>query len=218
VEGVKSVVPFGAPLPAFGCQAPLLSLPYIFGTTLQTIPALIPYVSISADYLEKWAALIPSHLATIRVGLVWAGSSIHRNDSLRSLTISVLEPLAGGLEHVTLFSLQIGDAKHQLKRSSLAARAIDLSDKIENFADTAGLVEQLDLVITIDSAVAHLAGALGKQVYLLVPFAPDWRWLLERSDSPWYPTLQIVRQKQPGEWGEVITRVRAALEMQQKIL
>ena len=209
VEGVQSVVPFGAPLPPFSFQAPLLSLPRIFGTTLQTIPSRFPYLCITAEYREKWSALISAHPVSLRVGLVWAGKSYP--DPLRSCRLAELAPLTF-THNVTFYSLQLGAGSEQAGSPPSGMTLINLTDQIHDFADTAALIDQLDLVISIDTAVAHLAGALGKPVFLMLPFAPDWRWLLERSDSPWYPTMRIFRQKQAGDWGEVMPRVHAALD------
>ncbi len=208
VRGVQGVFPFGAPLPPFSCQAPLLSLPAIFGTILQSVPSRCPYIAIRDEYRKKWAALI-STSASLRVGLVWSGKSYP--DPLRSCRLAELAPLA--LPHnVTFYSLQLGAGSEQAISPPSGMALIDLTDQIHDFADTAALIEQLDLVISIDTAVAHLAGALGKPVLLMLPFAPDWRWLLERSDSPWYPTMQIFRQKQPGDWSAAIINVQAAVE------
>jgi Tfp pilus assembly protein PilF len=208
VEGVQSVASFGAALPPFSYQAPLLSLPRIFGTTLQTIPSGCPYVSITTEKREKWAAKLSAYPATLRVGLVWAGKSYP--DPLRSCRLAEFASLSK--LNATFYSLQMGAGSEQADFPPADMTLIDLTDQIHDFADTAALIEQLDLVISIDTAVAHLAGALGKPVYLMLPFAPDWRWLLERSDSPWYPTMQIFRQKLPGDWGEVILSVHAALD------
>ncbi len=211
VEGVLDAVPFGSPLPPFCCQAPLLSLPLIFGTTLQTVPHSCPYVSIPTDYRRKWSALISAHsTATVRVGIAWAGKRYP--DPLRSCLLADFAPLATAPD-ITFYSLQLGTGSEQADVPPPEMQLIDLTDQIQDFADTAALIEQLDLVISIDTAVAHLAGALGKPVYVLLPFAPDWRWLLERNDSPWYPTMQIFRQNQPGNWHEAITRVHAALDL-----
>lgn len=214
IEGVTSVAAFGEKLPACDCQAPLLTLPRIFGTTLENIPS-CPSLSITPERREKWqkqTSIIPRP----RIGIVWAGSSVHRNDTFRSLPLEALSSLAD-LADIQFFSLQMGDAKRQLDLSPLATIVVDFTSQIHDFADTAALVEQLDLVITIDSAVAHLAGSLGKPVWLLLPFAPDWRWLVDRSDSPWYPTMQIFRQKQLGDWDSVIDQVHSALsDLQRK--
>ena len=209
IDGIQTVVPFGAPLPPFNCQAPLLSLPRIFETTLQSIPSRCPYMAVRDEYLKKWAALISTHSASLRVGLVWAGKSYP--DPLRSCRLAELAPLAL-LHNVTFYSLQLGAGSEQAASPPSGMTLIDLTDQIHDFANTAALIDQLDLVIGIDTAVAHLAGALGKPVLLLLPFAPDWRWLLHRSDSPWYPTMRIFRQKQPGDWSDAILNVQAALE------
>ena len=206
VEGVHEVVPFGAHLPSFSCQAPLLSLPRIFGTTLQTIPARFPYVAVTAEQRRKWAALMPDGMQTLRVGLVWAGKQYP--DPLRSCPFNELMPLTT-IQNVSCYSLQIGPAGAVPASGSTV---IDLTEQINDFTDTAALIEQLDLVISIDTAVAHLAGALGKPVFLMLPFAPDWRWLLERADSPWYPNTRLFRQIVPGMWGDVVNRVHAALK------
>jgi cytochrome c-type biogenesis protein CcmH/NrfG len=208
IKGIKSVIAFGETVPEYDCQAPFLTLPRIFGSSLESIPA-CPLLSIPVERLSKWQQRTARYYGP-KVGLVWAGSSIHRNDSLRSIPLKFFSTFSMPAE-INLFSLQLGAAKHQLELSSLAEHVIDLTDQIHDFADTAALIEQLDLVISIDTAVAHLAASMGKPVYLLLPFAPDWRWLLDRSDSPWYPTIRIFRQKQPGDWGEVMTRIHPAL-------
>jgi tetratricopeptide (TPR) repeat protein len=208
IHGVKSVRAFDEEFPAFDCQAPFLTLPRILGTTLESIPACLS-LSAPVEQLSKWQQRTALYSGP-KVGLVWAGSSIHRNDSFRSIPLRFLSTFAK-LTDITFFSLQLGAAQRQLGQSPLAESVIDLTDQIRDFADTAALIEQLDLVISIDSAVAHLAASLGKPVYLMLPFAPDWRWLLERSDSPWYPTMHIFRQKQSGDWSDVISRVHTAL-------
>lgn len=209
IDGILSVVPFDAPLPACDCQAPLLSLPLLMGTTLDTIPATCPYLSAPLERLPTWQNLTAPY-SGLKIGIAWAGSSIHRNDRLRSLPSSLLEPLFG-LANLTFFSLQIGEAGHQLERSPLPAQVVNLCDRITDFGDTAALVEQLDLVITVDTAVAHLVGALGKPAWVMLPFAPDWRWLLDREDSPWYPTMRLFRQGNDCTWQPVIKNICDAL-------
>ena len=205
---VQAVIPFGAPLPAFSCQIPLLSLPGVFGTTLQNIPSECPYLKVTPAQRQKWSALTSVYPRSPRIGLVWAGKSYP--DPLRSLRLPELAPLAA--DDITFFSLQLGAGAEEAKQPPSGMCLINLTDNISDFADTAALIEQMDLVISIDTAVAHLAGALGKPVWLLLPYAPDWRWLLERSDSPWYPATQIFRQEQPGDWSGVIDRVSSALK------
>ncbi len=209
VAGVHSVVPFGAVLPPFSCQAPLLSLPGIFGTTLQNIPSVHPYLFANAELRLKWSTLMSAYQKNSRIGLVWVGKKYP--DPLRSCPLAELALLLS-VNNVTFFSLQLGEEAVHKNPPSSSVNLVDLTGQINDFADTAALIEQLDLVISIDTAVAHLAGAMGKQVYLMLPFAPDWRWLLERTDSPWYQNTQLFRQKPPGDWAEVITRVQAALE------
>ena len=201
VEGVRAVVPFSGSLPPFSCQSPLLSLPGIFVTTLQSIPSRCPYLFVPANYRQKWWTLLSGHPMALRVGLVWAGKSYP--DPLRSCKLTNFAPLVAA-HNVIFYSLQLGAGSEEVGSPPSGMRLVDLTHQIDDFTDTAALVEQLDLVISIDTAVAHLAGAMGKPVLLLLPFAPDWRWLLERSDSIWYPTMQILRQKQPGDWGGVI--------------
>lgn len=208
IDGIHAVVPFGSFLPPFSIQAPLLSLPRIFGTTLQNIPSGCPYLSIPAEHRKKWTALISAYTQTLRVGLVWAGKSYP--DPLRSCHLTDLAPLAS--DRITFFSLQLGTGSEQTGSPPSGMQLVDLTDQIHDFADTAALIDQLDIVVSIDTAVAHLAGSLGKQVLLLLPFAPDWRWLLVRSDSPWYPTMHIFRQNQPCDWGNVIDLVRITLD------
>lgn len=203
VRGVHSVISFGGPLPPISFQAPLLSLPHIFGTTLETIPAHCPYLAVLPEYRDKWKAIMPNQLTSLRVGLVWAGKSYP--DPRRSCRLEDFAPLAKiHADTVKFYSLQMGAGSEQADTPPAQMSMTDLTSRIENFADTAALIWQLDLIITIDTAVAHLAGALGKPVWLLLPFAPDWRWMLERIDSPWYPTMRIHRQKSPGDWGPVI--------------
>jgi ADP-heptose:LPS heptosyltransferase len=147
----------------------------------------------------------------MKVGLVWAGRSTHTNDKNRSLVLRQLAPLAA-IEGIQFYSLQKGPAAAQVIDDCPAAlNLIDYGDKLTDFAETAAMIENLDLVITVDTAVAHLAGALAKPVWVLLPFVPDWRWLLDREDSPWYPTMRLFRQKAIGQWDQVIARVAQCL-------
>lgn len=207
VEGVRAVIPFGSPLPSFAFQSPLLSLPRIFGTTLTRIPSQTPYISISDGYRRKWEQLTPFNQEP-RIALAWAGKRFP--DPLRSCRLADLAPLAD-IQNAIFYSLQIGDGADQTRSPPTGMHLVDLTDQIFDFADTAAFIEQMDLVITIDTAVAHLAGALGKPTFLMLPFAPDWRWLLDRSDSPWYPGTRIFRQQSPGDWGEAVAGISRAL-------
>jgi len=198
----------GEPLPAFELQCPLLSLPLAFGTTLDTIPADIPYLSPPPERTEYWAARIGA-VPGLKVGIVWAGRSTHRNDHNRSLPLDRLRPLFD-VAGVRFFSLQVGERARDL--AAIEAPAVgDLSAEVVDFGENAAAVASLDLVICVDTAIAHLAGALGKPVWVLLMFLPDWRWLLGSSDSPWYPSMRLFRQPQPGDWASVLASVRQAL-------
>jgi tetratricopeptide (TPR) repeat protein len=194
----------GQPLPATDFQCPLLSLPRVLGITLETIPAPVPYLVPDATRLREWRARVAGAPA-IRVGLAWAGRPTHRYDRTRTLPAAALRPLLE-LPTARFYSLQKGPAAR-----ALGPAVVDWTDELASFADTAALVHCLDLVVTADTAVAHLAGALGKPVWLLTPFAPDWRWLLGRNDNPWYPTMRLFRQRRAGDWNHVVADVRSAL-------
>jgi tetratricopeptide (TPR) repeat protein len=197
----------GEPLPPFDWHCPLMSLPLAFGTTLETIPAETGYLSVPADAQRKAAALRwPAD--GLRVGIAWAGSPTHLGDRFRSLPFPLLEPLLH-IEGLHFFSLQLGPEAAQL--ATTQAPITDLAPAITDLADTAALMQQLDLVIAVDTAVVHLAGALGRPVWVMLPFSPDWRWLLDREDSPWYPTMRLFRQPRFGDWPAVVDAVRVAL-------
>ncbi len=206
VEGVNQVVSQAGPLPDFDLHVPVLSLPCLLGTTLETIPCKVPYLWANREKIEDWQQILPLD-GRFRIGLVWQGSPIHRDDRNRSCTLSDFLPL-GQFSGVDFYSLQLDKGKEQLLDFPDTMKVVDLSGRINDFSDTAAIVMNLDLVISVDTAVAHLAGALGKPVWTLLPFIPDWRWLLEREDSPWYPTMRLFRQKSSGNWPEVISRVR----------
>ncbi|MEX0269312.1 tetratricopeptide repeat protein [Leptolyngbyaceae cyanobacterium UHCC 1019] len=223
IPSIAQLVPQDAFLPPFDVHAPLLNLPRILGTTLETIPDEIPYLSMPRAELrlsnvecrvekDPFAANRSSSFAirhsSFKVGLVWAGNPSHRNNRFRSCRLEQFQPLFN-LENVALYSLQKGDATAEL---SPDLPVDDLGSELQDFADTASLIQQLDLIITVDTAVAHLAGALGKPVWVLLAFAPDWRWMLDRTDSPWYSTMRLFRQPQPGDWSSVMQQVKAALQ------
>ena len=182
-------------------QVPLLDLPRLFRTTLDTIPAAIPYVSADVALVEKWRTRLAQHEG-IRVGLVWAGNPSHHNDRNRSCPLAACAPL-GRVAGMTFFSLQKGAAAAQVACPPAGLQLVDVGAELDDFADTAAVIAQLDVVICVDTAVAHLAGAMGRPVWLTLPFAPDWRWLLQRQDSPWYPTMRLFRQPRPGDWTTV---------------
>ena len=145
-----------------------------------------------------------------RIGIVWAGKPSHKNDRNRSVGLELFGPLME-LPNTRFFSFQKGGPEKQIEERGLSLVIQDLSPHIRDFADTASMLQGMDLIITVDTSVAHLAGALAKPVWCMLPFAPDWRWQLQRDDSPWYPSMRLFRQTSPGDWGEVFQRVRIAL-------
>jgi len=207
LPGVAEVVADGQPLPAFDLQAPILSLPHLFGTELATIPAEVPYLRADPKRAAAWRARLAA-LPGLKAGLVWAGGTRPddpdwaRIDSRRSLALAQFAEIAA-VAGLSLVSLQKGEAAAQVEGFPIA----DYMDEVEDFADTAALVEALDLVVSVDTAVAHLAGALGKPVWILSRYDGCWRWLENRDDSPWYPTARLYRQKQPHDWPEVLARL-----------
>jgi len=203
LPGVDSVVSLDDPNPAFAAHSPLVSLPGAFGTSVATIPADVPYVHPTADEKAAWAARIAA-LPGVRVGLVWAGNPDFPFDHARSIPAASLGVLAG-LENISFVSLQLGRADRP------AVQLTDWTADLADFAATAALIAELDLVVGVDTAVIHLAGALGKPVWLLNRFAGDWRWGAAGGGTPWYPTLRQFRQRDPGDWAPVLAELRAAL-------
>ena len=206
VEGVVALVREGEIPPPYDLHCPMMSLPLAFGTTLETIPTNIPYLAAPDDSLALWRGRMGPAVRP-RIGLAWSGSDALINDNLRSIPLEQLQPLFD--LDADLISLQADYRPADLRLLASGAPVIDVSVDLETFADTAALIEQLDLVITVDTAVAHLAGALGKPVWILVPHTPDFRWGLHRAHSPWYPTARLYRQPAPGDWETVIAKIRA---------
>jgi TPR repeat/Glycosyltransferase family 9 (heptosyltransferase) len=204
------IVTCGEPLPVFDLHSPLLSLPSVFGTTLDNVPKTVPYLHAAAQDAKIWQQRLDGHLPIVKVGLVWAGNL--KPNRIRSIKLSSLAPL-GQVPGVRFFSLQKGEASAQARTPLAGMEFVDWTAELKDFADTAALIANLDLVITVDTAVAHLAGAMGKPVWTLLPFVPDWRWLLEREDSPWYPSMRLFRQSVRGDWESVIKRVADALPL-----
>ena len=204
---IQTVVAPGDPLPPFHFQIPLLSLPAVFKTSLESIPNRVPYLRVPGNAAFELPSTPPGRM---KIGLVWAGNPVLQNDLVRSIPLATLSPL-WSLPNASFFSLQVGPASLQLAMAPHTRRPIDLKPFLSDFAKTAAAVQRLDLVISVDTAVAHLGGTLGKPVWLLLPFAPEWRWLLDREDSPWYPTMRLYRQRKADDWEDVIERVRLDL-------
>lgn len=205
--GVDEIIPHGANIPPFDLQLPLMSLPAVFSTELNSIPADIPYLHVPARVpnLQAIAEKLNASDGRLSAGLVWSGRTTHKNDKQRSIPAGHLLPLAS-LPGIAWFSFQVGGPAEP------PFTAIEqLAPLLSNFSDTAFAISHMDLVITVDTAVAHLSGAMGIPTFLLVPALPDWRWLMGRDDSPWYPTMRIYRQSIPGDWEGVIEKVLADL-------
>jgi Flp pilus assembly protein TadD len=205
-RGVSRVIAAGQPLPPFDVHLPLASLPRVLGTTLATIPVDVPYLSADAARLAAWRERIGRHGRSANVGLVWAGNS--KPDPKRTCPLEEFERLTH-VDGARCFSLQKGS---RCNGEAWSARPIDLSADLTDFAETAAAVAALDLVISVDTSVAHLAGALAKPVWTLLPYLSDWRWLVGREDSAWYPTMRLFRQHRPGDWRSVLDRVALELE------
>jgi tetratricopeptide (TPR) repeat protein len=208
--GVERAIEAGQALGAFDLHCPLMSLGRVLATTVETIPASVPYLSANAGAIEHWRGRVAGLGDGMKVGLAWAGSRAHRQDRKRSIALEALAPLAEAGD-IRLVSLQkgLGDAAGMVESSMLDI--VDWTDELGDFTDTAGLIASLDLVISVDTAVAHLAGAMGKPVWVLIPFSPDWRWMMGREDSPWYPTMRLFRQDVAGDWSGPIARIVAQL-------
>lgn len=227
IPGIAAIIPFGTALPAFAVHAPLMSLPHLLGTTLETLPAEIPYLGKGAEgrrgggdgknhqFRPTLTPLppcppAPLPLDRLKIGIVWAGNPLHQRASSKSTCLEQFLPLLN-LEGIEFYSLQKEPRSRDLAEFPQRSQIQDLSVELDDFADTAAAIDCLDLVISVDTAVAHLAGALGKPVWLLLAHNADWRWMLDRDDSPWYPTMRLFRQTQRGDWADVFAKVTEAL-------
>jgi len=183
----------------------------VFGTTLDSIPADVPYLHAETTRIETWRRDFRD-VAALKVGVVWAGSATHKGDRYRSLAAEAVLPRLV-MPGVQLYSLQKEPRPSDAPvLAGLGSDVIDLAPRLGDFADTAAAMAVLDLVISVDTSVVHLAGAMGRPCWVLLPYAQDWRWLRDREDSPWYPSLRLFRQQKPQAWDRVLTRVAAALE------
>jgi tetratricopeptide (TPR) repeat protein len=199
------VIPHGAPIPPFDCFISLISLPCVLGTTLDTIPHRTPYLQAPSE-----AGSLPKAPGRLKVGLAWAGNPEHHQDAARSIRLKELAPILQ-VPGVAFYNLQQPvPAGDQAGLRSLSD-VIHSGPKFADFLETASAISGLDLVITVDTAVAHLAGALGKPVWTFIQYSPDWRWFLNRADTPWYPTMQLFRQAEPDRWEPPIIRAAEAL-------
>ena len=191
--------------PAYDVWVDQMSLPRLFRTTLATVPYPAAYLTADDRRVAHWAGTLP---AGLRIGLVWAGNPLHSNDARRSMPVAALAPIVAA-GHRSLISLQVGARSQDVDDLPGVA---DYADALTDWRETAAAISAMDLVITVDTAVAHMAGALGTPVWVMLPYAPDWRWMLNRTDSPWYSCMRLFRQESPGDWDGVADRVAAALE------
>nr|WP_320145308.1 tetratricopeptide repeat protein [uncultured Anaeromusa sp.] len=200
-------------LAEYDLACPFLSLPHWFHTKLESMPQENSYVQPEAEEAAAWAEKLRriDSKGKLRIGAVWAGNAAHSNDKNRSMPLTALQSLFQQ-EEFCWVSLQVGERANDIKKLPVPAEITDVSLQLKDFATTAAVIANLELVLTIDSAVAHLAGAMGKKTWLMLPFNPDWRWLLEREDSPWYLSMRLFRQQRIGDWAEVVINVKKALE------
>jgi hypothetical protein len=200
-SGFTSLVSTAEPPPAFDVQVPLMSLPRIVGTDLHSIPSDVPYLQAVPERIEHWQVRLHQYPG-FKVGIVWQGRPSARADRMRSIALKYFEPLAA--VGARLISLQKGPGSEQLAELAGRFEVVDIAGELDveggAFMDTAAVMKNLDLVITSDTAPAHLAGALGVPVWVALSLAPEWRWMLDRADSPWYPTMRLFRQSQDRDW------------------
>lgn len=203
--GVDGVVAEGCPPPDFSCHVPVMSLPRILGTTLESIPAEIPYLRPDPERLDHWRSELGA-TDGFKIGIVWQGNPAHSRDRERSCRLSRFEPLAR-IPGVRLFSLQKNHGLEQLQEVAGRFTVTELGSRLDDLADTAAVMRWLDLVISVDSAPAHLAGALGVPVWLVLPSVCDWRWMTDHDDTPWYPSMRLRRQRRFGDWNDLFARL-----------
>jgi tetratricopeptide (TPR) repeat protein len=209
-ECADQVIAFGEPIPPFDVFTSIMSLPGILGVSLDNLPDQVPYLKI-----PRGESLPAAKTKDLKVGFAWAGSSTHPDDVSRSTTLEMFSPILQ-TPGVTFYSLQIPvPERDQAVLLSLPA-VVDLSPRLKDFLATANFVAQLDLVVAVDTSIVHLAGALAKPVWTLTQFDADWRWLVDRTDTPWYPTMRLFRQQRRGDWTELVARVAA--ELRQNVL
>jgi hypothetical protein len=203
LPGVEQLVRQGQPLPAFDLHCPLLSLPLAMGTELDSIPAPVPYLRASPERQAQWRDRLGSHNG-LRVGLVWSGSPTHQDDHNRSIALAaLLAHLPEGPQYVSLQK----DVRPSDQAAQQTQGLLHFGPQLQSFSDTAALCACLDLVISVDTSVAHLSGALGQRTWVLLPHLPDWRWLMQRSDSPWYPSARLYRQAQARDWSAPLAQL-----------
>ena len=208
LEGAFTLIARGADIPQFDVQCPIMSLPLAFGTRLETIPSGAPYLRVPGESVGHWRSKLGG--SRFKIGIAWAGNPSFKNDRDRSITLKNIFPVCS-VSGATFFSLQkdLRDGDAEILNANPHIR--HLGSELKDFLDTAAVMESLDLIISSDTSIVNLAGALGRPVWILLSFNSDWRWLLDRTDSPWYPTARLFRQDKSGDWASVVDKVRAEL-------
>ena len=194
-------------LPRFDLHCSFLELPRFFGIGLEAVPSNVPYITLPDRTLDE---RLPTYKSKLKVGLVWSGNPRHDNDHNRTCGLKAMIPLLS-VPGIGCYSLQVGPAASEIEKLGLLPLIPDLGSSLQDFGDTAATLVHLDLLVSVDTAIVHLAGALGRPVWTLLPFAPDWRWLLNRDTSPWYPTMRLFRQTRPGDWSSVVSELKRYL-------
>jgi hypothetical protein len=196
----------------FNCYCPFSGLPRLKGTRLDNIPSATSYLSADPARAAVWRERLEQRTAPghKRVAIAWAGRPTHNNDINRTITLDTLAPLFG-LEGVTFVSVQKGPATAQMRDYKGAAPLLNLDAEIVDFEDTIAILANVDLLVSVDTSVVHFAGAMGRPAWAMIPFAPDWRWLIGREDSPWYPSLRLIRHPAPRRWDLVVPKVAEEL-------
>jgi len=213
ITGAAQIIAFDESPPPFDVYAALMSLPRLFGTELASIPAQVPYLHADTEHVEHWKSRI-GETDGLKVGICWRGNPDHRNDINRSIDVGYFAGVAR-LPGIRLFSIQKPLSEQDASNLPGSGAIVELGSQLDSgpdkFLDTAAVMQHLDLVITVDTSVAHIAGALARPVWLLLPYVPDWRWMLKCEDSPWYPTMRLFRQQTFGDWSSVFVQVEVAL-------
>jgi tetratricopeptide (TPR) repeat protein len=210
--GCEQILTMDQPLPQFDVHCPLLTLPKIWGTTLENIPAEVPYLKVDEEMKQKWGERMKAAAGDrLKIGIAWAGRPTHPNDRNRTFPLSMLAPLAEA-RNVWFCSLQKGEASKQTKNPPPGMDVVDWMEEVNNFNESSALIANLDMIISADTSVVHIGAALAKPTWVFIPFVPDWRWLLKREDTPWYPTMRLFRQPGIGKWEEPLAAVVKALK------
>ena len=212
-SGIDKVVAIDEPLPRFDLHVPLMSLPFVLGTRLDSVPHDVPYLAVEPERVVRWREELAA-VAGFKIGIAWQGRREYRADRQRSIPLVQFAPLAA-VPGVRLLSLQKGYGSEQLAALAGRFEVVDLGVRLDQgggaFLDTAAAMQSLDLVVTSDTAIAHLAGALGVRVWLALGRVPEWRWMHRAETSPWYPTMRLFRQRTAGDWSDVFSQVAGEL-------